>query len=295
MNLPLEHFDFGAIDTVTIRGADGSSATISHLGGQVLSWKTADGQERLYMSPLSCTDGSVPLRGGIPICFPQFANLGPLTKHGFARTTWWRVEGRNDDSSRARFVLQDSDLPSSIRSSWPHRFRAQLDVSLKQGALCIGLAVFNMGEAPFAWTGALHTYLRVADIASARVLGLMDCPYRDNADPRNPWFDVDGGLGFRNEVERLFKSSKQIHLRDVTAPVGDSPSSVCVDRGSIAISVDGFGELMVWNPGPSARFADLPPDDYREFICIEPAVVDQPVVLEPGQTWRGSAVFSVRD
>lgn len=295
MNLPLEDFDFGAIDTVTIRGADGSSATISHLGGQVVSWKTADGQERLYMSPLSCTDGSVSIRGGIPICFPQFANLGSLTKHGFARTTQWRVAGPDNESSTISLVLEEVDLPSSIRLTWPHRFRAELDVSLQQGALCIGFAVSNTGNASFRWTGALHTYLRVAEIASARLLGLVDCPYRDNADPCNPWFDADGGLGIRNEVERLFKGSKQIHLRAVTAPLGDSPSGSRVDRGSVAISLDGFGELMVWNPGPSARFADLPPDAYREFICIEPAVVDQPVALEPGQTWRGSAVFALSD
>ena len=43
------------------------------------------GQEMLWMSSLSPVDGSAPIRGGIPIVFPQFADTGPMKLHGFAR------------------------------------------------------------------------------------------------------------------------------------------------------------------------------------------------------------------
>ncbi len=31
------------------------------------------------------------VRGGIPVCFPQFADLGPLPAHGFARNRRWTL------------------------------------------------------------------------------------------------------------------------------------------------------------------------------------------------------------
>lgn len=46
------------------------------------------------------TDGSRPLRGGIPVCFPQFSDCGPLEKqHGFARDEVWELWGGDRDSS----------------------------------------------------------------------------------------------------------------------------------------------------------------------------------------------------
>jgi hypothetical protein len=52
----------------------------------VLSWVTPDGRERLFLSDKAVFDGSVAIRGGIPVCWPQFAGLGELPKHGFVRT-----------------------------------------------------------------------------------------------------------------------------------------------------------------------------------------------------------------
>ncbi|MBV5344762.1 MAG: D-hexose-6-phosphate mutarotase, partial [Rhodoferax sp.] len=62
----------------------GDSVLVSAQGAQVLSWQSA-GRERLYLSPQSVFDGHTPIRGGVPICFPQFNQRGALPKHGFAR------------------------------------------------------------------------------------------------------------------------------------------------------------------------------------------------------------------
>src|SRR5688572_29727961 len=67
---------------------DGSRIVVSRFGGQVLSW-VAHGRERLYLSSTAAADSVQPVRGGVPVCFPQFSGRGPLPKHGFARTSTW--------------------------------------------------------------------------------------------------------------------------------------------------------------------------------------------------------------
>ena len=74
----------------------GDTAAISLHGAQVLSWRTADNkaqQERLYLSPRvnwqAVAQGRSAIRGGIPICWPQFNRRGPLPKHGLARLLPW--------------------------------------------------------------------------------------------------------------------------------------------------------------------------------------------------------------
>lgn len=71
-----------------------SECRLFTFGAHITSWKVVSdppdpaapqGQEMLWMSSLSALDGSAPIRGGIPIAFPQFADTGPMKLHGFAR------------------------------------------------------------------------------------------------------------------------------------------------------------------------------------------------------------------
>jgi glucose-6-phosphate 1-epimerase len=68
----------------------GDSVFVAEQGAQVLSWQ-AGGRERLYLSPTSACDGTMAIRGGIPVCFPQFNQRGTLPKHAFARSTACRL------------------------------------------------------------------------------------------------------------------------------------------------------------------------------------------------------------
>src|SRR5258705_2204548 len=61
---------------------DGATVHVAQHGGHLCRWRTSDGVERLYLSPLPRQPGE-PIRGGIPVVFPQFANRGPLPMHGY--------------------------------------------------------------------------------------------------------------------------------------------------------------------------------------------------------------------
>ena len=65
----------------------GSSAEVHLFGACVTSWTQSSGDEVLYCRPDAVFDGSKPISGGIPHCFPQVcscaANVqrGPLPTH----------------------------------------------------------------------------------------------------------------------------------------------------------------------------------------------------------------------
>ena len=54
----IEHIEFHGIEALRLNGPRGASAIVAKLGGQVLSWKTPDGRERLFLSDKAVFDGS---------------------------------------------------------------------------------------------------------------------------------------------------------------------------------------------------------------------------------------------
>ena len=52
-------------------GKGNSSLTVVPFGASVISW-IVDGQEKIFVSKKAVMDGTKAIRGGIPICFPNF-------------------------------------------------------------------------------------------------------------------------------------------------------------------------------------------------------------------------------
>ena len=67
MKPSIETIDFHGIEALRLTGPSGATAVISKLGAQVLSWVPPDGKERLFLSDKAVFDGSVAIRGGVPI------------------------------------------------------------------------------------------------------------------------------------------------------------------------------------------------------------------------------------
>lgn len=256
----------------------GDAAIVALQGAQVLSWVTADGAERLYLSPRSVFDGNTAIRGGVPLCFPQFNQRGPLVKHGFARNLPWRPVDEGSPASagphaRAVLALDDS---GQTRGWWPHGFAARLTVELRPDGLRIELAVQNTGSTAWDFTAALHSYLAVQDIARAQLTGLDGCARWDAvADVRGV---QQGPVRFDGEYDSVFAAAPgPLQLQGAAGP------ALTVRQSASC------GNTVVWNPGAalSARLADMPYDGYRHMLCVEAAAIDQPVTLAPGERWTG--------
>ena len=166
--------------------------------------------------------------------------------------------------------LTDDD---ETRALWPHRFEAELSLSLSGLRLDVELAVTNTGDTPFSFTTALHTYLRCDDVRRARLSGLYGTHYLDSVSGQEHRQEIDP-QGFSGEIDRIYF--------DVRKPLALSTAF-----GRMSIEAEGFDDAVVWNPGPdkSRDLPDLPDDGWLQMLCIEAACIGRPVQLAPGQEW----------
>lgn len=268
-------------DKLRLSHASGATAQVYRHGAHVTSWTPAGGREALFLSRAAKFAPDKAIRGGVPVIFPQFAGMGPLPKHGFARTQPWE---RVDDANRpgaVRLRLRDS---GETRRVWPHAFEAELDVELGDDWLAITLTIHNPGDAPFQFTAALHTYLRVGDVRRASVHGLRGLRYRVTGEPER--VDEEDAIEVRGPVDRVYLNTPpEPRVRDA-------------ENGRVFVlrSV-GFSDTVVWNPWAQATAAlsDMEDDEYLEMLCVEAAQVGAPVRLEAGGSWSGRQRIQVLD
>lgn len=258
----------------------GDSVRVSDLGAQVLSW-TARGQERLFLSERAVLDGSAAIRGGVPVCFPQFNARGPLPKHGLARRAMWQWLGVEvqGDALTARWLW---DAAAPLHADFSHGLRAEVAVTVSPDSLRIALSATNTGSTALAFTGALHTYLAVQGADMAALHGLDGAAFWDAAKSFAP--AVQGGtVVLGEEVDRVYaRTAQPLQLRDAA--------------GTLQISQDAaWPETVVWNPGPAlcAKLPDMQDADWMRMLCVEAAAINQPVALHPGQQWQGAQTLTV--
>lgn len=275
MTISIETIEFHGIEALRLNGPRGACAIISKLGAQVLSWQTPDGRERLFLSEKAVFDGSVAIRGGVPICFPQFAGLGELPKHGFVRTRQWSVAAERSGDDYALVTLETTD-DDTTRTIWPHAFHAELTLMLEADRIDLELCVTNTGGAPFSFTGALHTYLRVTQVEDAALEGLYGYEYRDAV--------ADNRIVRETGTELIVDAPLDRVYHDVRRP-----QLLKAGNLSLGIQSQGFPDVVVWNPWVEAcaGMADMTPDGWRHMLCVEAAVARQPVSLPAGEEWYG--------
>lgn len=233
-------------------------------GAQLLQAGCGEIGQLLFLSPLAVANA--PLRGGVPVLFPQFAERGPLPKHGLVRTAIWNLEEMPGGLSGPQRVRYGLAIEPGAFPAWPHAAKLRLTIESKPDALDIALQVTNTGNSTFNWTGGLHPYFAVQDLLTCNIAGLT-------------------GLGLQEFSAQPFEQ-----LFDTCGPLALNAGNY-----SLRLSATGFDQWMVWNPGATgaAALPDLPAGHWQQFLCIEPVCVDRPVVLVPGETFDGCLCIQI--
>lgn len=264
------------LDCTRITLPHGDNVRVADFGAQVLSW-TARGRERLFLSERAVLDGSAAIRGGVPVCFPQFNQRGPaagLPKHGFARNLPWQAGALELAGKGARLTLRLCSSAAS-HARWPEAFALALVLDLQPNSLRISLQVRNQGDTPWAFTGALHSYLAVDDVQQAWLTGLQGQLEWDAV--RDAHGQASAQLRFGSEFDRVYTASLAplvLHYGSETLTISQSPE---------------WAQTVVWNPGAQlcATLADMEREGWRQMLCVEAAQVYTPISVAPGQTWQG--------
>jgi len=226
------------------------------------------------MSEKTPLDNDLPIRGGIPICWPWFGagrngTASPL--HGFARLAEWRLvrSRQTDETVTATYMLIDA-CPDKF--DYPYRLMYEVVFGEEFSAM---LTVRNTGTRRFSFEEALHTYIRVASIGEVRMTGLDGCEYLD----RIPGHELGphkqaGDLRVTSETDQIYHCGTDI---DVIDPAGGR---------RITVSRQGSADAVIWNPwvDKAKSMLDFGDDEWRTMVCVETANIgEHAITLLPGK------------
>jgi glucose-6-phosphate 1-epimerase len=260
--------------------SSGHHASISLFGAQLLNWRPSGHAPVLWLSDGAIFDQQKAIRGGIPICWPWFADNSQQPTwpaHGFARTTTWQLDfavatpnGINIQLSMPR---EDWHAPY-----WLHMSRPVVNISVSD-SLDIELTTENIDPHSIEFEEALHTYLAVGKIDAVSILGFEKSPYIDKIseiDRNAESLPEHRSINVGREIDRIY--------RQIPDTVGlHDPSQA----RTLTLDYHAAENAIVWNPWieKTKRLDDIgPPNAYRGFVCIETGNVSpDSMELQPGE------------
>lgn len=275
---------------VQLKHPSGSTVSILKYGATVISWKSGE-KERLWLSDAAKTDGSKPVRGGIPLVFPVFGKQAdakhptyPLPQHGFARNSTWEFLGQTTEEPVAvQFGLGPENVDPETYKLWGNGvndFTLILTVTLGADLLRTEIEVENTGKNAFDFNWLFHTYYRIPDVTDTLVTNLVDSKCRDQL-LKETYIEKAPMVSFHEEFDRIYQNVDSHKVFQI------------VELGKVLVTVEreNLPDAVVWNPWIKklAGMADFEPKDgYMKMLCIEPGHVADFVKLEPGKKWKGA-------
>jgi len=263
-----------------------AEATVALHGGHVLSFSPRAHEPVLWVSKLSRFETGKAIRGGIPVCWPWFADHptdGDKPAHGFARTALWSVtesEALKDGRTRLGLVISDNN---DTRTLWPYLFRLEIDVTVGT-MLQVELVATNTGKEVFTCGGALHSYFHVSSISNVVIKGLEGCSYIDKVDDSRRRVQ-EGPVTINGETDRIYLETD-----------GDC---LIEDNGlqrRIGIAKSGSRTTVVWNPwvDKARAMKDFGDQEYHSMVCVETAnAAEDLITVAPGEAHRLQSIISV--
>jgi len=177
-----------------------------------------------------------------------------------------------------RRQTEPHNSPSSFRkpplpkNQWPYATTLKSHITIGSH-LEVDLVTHNLGNQPIIIGQALHTYFRVEDVRTVRLLGLEECIYLDKVEGADRKVQK-GSVNFTQETDRIYLGATQDVL--IEDPLM---------KRQIRITKNGSASTVVWNPWieKSAKLGDMGEEGYLHMVCVENANAAEDVItLAPG-------------
>ncbi|KAJ9455077.1 putative glucose-6-phosphate 1-epimerase [Diplonema papillatum] len=261
----------------------GKAEAEAYVHGAHVTMLSVDGFDVLWLSKQAIYAKGAAIKGGIPICWPQFGP-GNLPQHGFLRgSDDWAVEATSSGEDFVEVVFVHTETEKTL-AVWPHKFRVRYVVRLTADELETKLIATNTNEKDsFDFTTAFHTYFSVAQIADAQITGLEKVSFVDRVANAELTSD-DKPLTIATEVDSVYHNTA---------------SELAIDNGrgckTVVVKSANLPDAVVWNPWVEKAKAqkDFPDLGYLNMVCLEAGAIQAPVTLAAGKDWTASQKMSI--
>jgi glucose-6-phosphate 1-epimerase len=249
-------------------------ALISAYGAHIISYHPSNQREQFWLSKASALDGSAPIRGGVPICWPWFGNTRQ-PNHGYARTQIWKLASINttEENTEITLALSDDMLDKA-------EFKFSLECKFTVGKeLKIDLSTTNLDNHPIELGAALHSYF-ATHRDSAKVSGMGDS-FLDKTDDFAKKTQTEFALS--EETDRLYTQPNH----HITLTHGNGHQ--------LKLTHQGEDTVVIWNPGDAKAegIADIHSGGAQEYLCVEAVRTQNPIQLGVKETYTLSQHLSV--
>ncbi len=250
---------------------------ISLWGGNLLSYHPRGEEHDIFwLGELNKFDNIQAIRGGIPVCWPRFAEEelnNHLPRHGFARLSMWTLQNVSVDDTQI-----EAELSLTPEAQYNLNLSAKVLIKITD-KLTYTLETTNNGNTSFAFSEALHAYFNVSNVEDIEIKGLAGHRYKNSL--TGNMAVQDNNLKIAGEVDRIFWEQTE-------------PLEI-IDKGYnrvIKIEKSGSNTTVVWNPNKD--LAEMSPNQYKQFVCVEPSNVGEShVCLQPHHTHQLTTTISV--
>jgi glucose-6-phosphate 1-epimerase len=261
-----------------------AKATVYLQGAHIAAWQPVDSQPVLFLSRKSEFVVGRPIRGGVPISFPWFANrhdgkTGPA--HGFARIQDWTLAfaAISGEELHLTFTLAPTQLSRDL--GFDH-FRVAFQLTIGR-SLTMQLTVANDADTPLVFEEALHTYFAVTDVREIAVAGLEPTAFIDKTDNMAVKPAANAPLTFASATDRVYSNTT------ATCVIHDK-----LRKRDITIAKMNSNTTVVFNPWKA--LADMSDDQWHEMLCVETVnAAANTVTLVPGKTHTMQAHITVEN
>ncbi|KAI0778185.1 galactose mutarotase-like protein [Trametes elegans] len=280
-------------DRVVLEHPKGSSVEILYYGATVISWKSGSAThpqpvERLFVSGKAALDGSKPVRGGIPVVFPNFGapthpDHAKLSQHGFARNNVWKFSKTVMDNEAG---LEPND---DIKAQFDHPFLLDYVVTLAEHQLTTDLHVKHIGLSTtpaFEFQALFHNYIR-APANDVLISPLTGVSYYDKTEPTEearstPKVESRQGVDVKKFTDFVYENAPGRY-------------NVVWPDGEVEVRTTHLKDVVIWNPQEGgSKIGDMEERGWEKYVCVEPGFVRGFVKLEPTQAWWGQQVLTVK-
>ncbi len=259
-----------------------AKAVVYLQGAHITAWQPSGQQDVLFLSSKSEFVAGKPIRGGVPISFPWFANrhdgkVGP--SHGFARIQDWTLAfaAIAGEDLHLTFTLGPTQISREL--GFDH-FRVAFQLTIGR-SLTMRLTVANDAEAPLVFEEALHTYFAVSDVREVTVSGLEPTGFIDKADNMTAKPPANAPLTFDGATDRVYADTA------ATCVIHDK-----LNKREITVAKTNSNTTVVFNPWKG--LADMDADEWPKMLCVETVnAAGNAITLGPGESHTMEAHISV--